>query len=122
MLGKVERKKEIFHRKLKGDPVGEDAFGRPVVEGDILVFSTNYGRSADLRIIKIVETVKDDGYGANKLKVKLKIKRISREWCGKDKGWNLQDRTSFIQKLDNAYLLEDPPQFILDYFEEAEDE
>jgi hypothetical protein len=114
----MDRTKTLFTRKLKGDPVGEDAFGRPVVEGDILVFSTNYGRSADLRLIKIVETVEDNGQWAKPGAVKLKIRRVSREW--RSNGWELQETVSYITKLDNTFLLEEPPQFVLDLFEEAD--
>jgi hypothetical protein len=117
----MDRTKTLFTRKLKGEPVGEDAFGRPVVEGDILVFSTNYSQSADLRLIKIVETVEDTGRWAKPGAVKLKIRRVSREWAG-GRGWNMQDTVSYITKLDNTFLLEDPPQFVLDLFEEADNE
>ena len=116
----MDRTKILFTRKLKGDPVGEDAFGRPVVEGDILLYAATYSQAADLRVIKVVEAVADNGQWAKPGAVKLKIRRVSREW--RSKGWELQETTSYITKLDNTYLLDEPPQFVLDLFEEADNE
>ncbi len=118
-----KRGKEIFHRKLKGDPVGHDAFGRPVMEGDFLVFAAGVDRSAQLRIIRIVETLEDKGYNRNKQGIKLRIERIQRGSFGSFGEWRVQPKTSTIQKLENTYLLDPVPQFILDIYEKGpEDE
>lgn len=114
------RRKEEFHRKLKGAPIGHDAFGRPILEGDLLLFAAKRGTDSEMRVIKVVETLRDDGYGANKDKVKFRIKRAERGWCSPRK-WELQERTSMIQRIDETFLLEDPPQFIIDLFEEDTD-
>jgi len=122
MTGKVkrERKKEEFTRKLKGDPIGYDAFGKPILEGDILLFAASQYRTAELRVIQVVETLVDEGYGANDQKIKFRIKRATRTGWGQKAGnWTLQKTTSIIKRLENVFLLENPPQHILDLFEEG---
>jgi hypothetical protein len=111
------RDKEIFTRKLKGNPIGHDAFGRPILEGDLLLFAAKQGTDSELRVIKVVETMKDESYWAKDNAVKFRIRRAERVRYGANKGvWELQDTKSIITRLDETFLLDDPPQFILDLF------
>ena len=109
----ADKKKIVFERKLKGDPIGCDSFGRAVLEGDIMLFAATVGQSAEMRVIKVVETMTDHNE-----QVKFRIRRAERSWHS-DK-WTLQERKSIIQNLHNTYLLEDPPQELIDLFEEEE--
>ena len=114
----TDRKKEMFTRKLKGDPIGVDSMGKPVIEGDILLFAATVGQSAELRIIKVIETVADKGRWAQPNAVKFRIRRATH--CRHNNSWTLQDTKSFITRLESTYLLADPPQEILDLFEGVE--
>lgn len=119
----IDRKKEMFTRKLKGEPIGQDSFGRDVLEGDILLFAAKVGTDSEMRVIKVIETVPDKGYGAKPGAVKFRIRRAERCRWGKGKGaWTLQDTKSFITRIEDTYLLEDPPQMILDLFEGVDNE
>ena len=115
----TDRAKTEFTRKLKGDPIGYDSWGRAVIEGDILLFAATVGRAAEMRVIKVTETLPDKGHWAKEGAVKFRIRRAERSWH--DDTWTLQERTSIITKLENTYLLDNPPQKLIDLFEEVED-
>lgn len=110
-----DRTKDLFTRKLKGDPIGHDCFGRPVLEGDILLFAAKVGTDSEMRVIKVIETIPDNSRWAQPGSVKFRIRRAERDW-NSDR-WSLQSRKSIITRIDETYLLEDPPQMILDLFE-----
>ena len=116
----TDKKKVVFERKLKGDPIGYDSFGRAVVEGDIMLFAATVGQSAQMRVIKVVETLPYEKGSAMEAggAVKFRIRRAER--CWNSDTWTLQERKSIIQNLHNTYLLEDPPQELIDLFEEEE--
>ena len=116
----MDKTKELFKRKLKGEPIGQDSFGRDVLEGDILLFAATVSQSAEMRVIKVIETVADKGAWAKPGAVKFRIRRARRGW-GEDVHWTLQKRASFITKLENTYLLDNPPQELIDIFEEEEE-
>lgn len=115
----TNKAKEIFTRKLKGDPIGHDCFGRPVLEGDILLFAAKVGTDSEMRVIKVVDTLKDESYWAQPGAVKFRIRRA--EYCRHSKTWTLQPTKSIITRLDATFLLEEPPQYIADLFEEDND-
>ena len=112
----TSRDKTEFTRKLKGEPIGYDSWGRAIIEGDILLFAATVGQAAEMRVIKVTETLADKS-GRNVGSVKFRIKRAERGW-GENATWTLQERTSIITKLENTYLLDNPPQKLIDLFDE----
>ena len=114
----TDRKKILFERKLKDDPIAHDVLNRPLVEGDFIIYAAQNGHRSELRVAKIIEAVSNDNayVGDN---VKVRIQRCQKDnWSGTGRKWKLQDRPSFFQRLDNSYWLEEPPQEILDLFNE----
>ena len=114
------KKRLLFERKLRDDPIAYDVLNNPLIEGDIIIYAASDGHKAQLRVAKILEAVenKNKYVGDN---VKVKIRRCEPGYRKSTREWELQERPSFFQRLDNSYLLENPPQEILDLFEEVDD-
>jgi len=114
-----ERKKTEFEAKLKGDPIAYDAFGKAIFKGDIVFFAATVGRAAELRVIKILETIETTNSWNDEPTVKLRVRRAERGW-GKDGEWSVASTKSIVQKLENMALIGEPPQRLIDLFEEAD--
>lgn len=116
----TDRKKVLFERKLKDDPIAYDVLNRPLVEGDFILYACQNGHRSELRVAKIIEAVPNNSNWADD-NVKVKIRRCEKRggWREASRVWELQERTSFFQRLDNSYWLEEPPQEILDLFDES---
>lgn len=118
----TDRKKELFERKLKDDPIAYDVLNRPLVAGDFILYAAQNGHSAQLRVAKILEAMPNNSTWATD-DVKVRIQRCEKGGYYNDKAsrtWRLQPRPSIFQRLDNSYWLEEPPQEILDLFEDEE--
>jgi hypothetical protein len=117
-MAKKTKAKIVFERKLRDDPIAYDVLNNPLIEGDIIIYAAQDGHRAELRVAKIIQAVENKSRW-QKEQVKVKIKRCNKGgWSGASRTWELQERTSFFTRLDNSYLLENPPQEILDLFDE----
>ena len=111
--------KIVFERKLRDDPIAYDVLNKPLIEGDIIIYAAQNGHRAELRVAKIVEAVENKNkWSTENTKVKIKRCEKNNGWREAGREWELMERTSFFQRLDNSYLLENPPQKILDLFDE----
>lgn len=120
----TEKSKErlLFERKLRDDPIAYDVLNNPLVEGDIIIYAAQCGHSSELRVAKIIEA-KENTNEFQKDRAKVKIRRCEKSgWRGASRTWKLQERPSYFTRLDNSYLLENPPQEILDLFAGVEEE
>ena len=117
----TEKSKEriLFERKLRDDPIAYDVLNNPLIEGDIILYAAQDGHRSELRVAKILAAVVNKNQ-YQKDSVKVKIKRCEKGgWRGASRTWKLQERTSYFKRLDNSYLLENPPQEILDLFDDG---
>ena len=114
------KKRILFERKLRDDPIAYDVLNNPLIEGDIIIYAAQDGHSAELRVAKILEA-KENTNKFSKERAKVKIRRCEKMgWKGASREWTLMAKPSFFTRLDNSYLLENPPQEILDLFDETE--
>lgn len=113
-----DRKKVLFERKLKDDPIAYDVLNRPLVEGDFIIYACQNGHRTELRVAKILEAMpNNDAFASGDVKVKIQRCEKKRGWMEASREWELKSRPSFFQRLDNSYWLEEPPQEILDLFD-----
>jgi len=114
------KKRILFERKLRDDPIAYDVLNNPLIEGDIILYAAQDGHRSELRVAKILLAVENKNQ-YQKDSTKVKIKRCEKGgWRGASREWKLQERTSYFTRLDNSYLLENPPQEILDLFNEED--
>ena len=113
------KKRILFERKLRDDPIAYDVLNNPLIEGDIIIYAASDGHKAQLRVAKILEAMENKNkYIGDSAKVK--IRRCEPGYGKSTREWVLQERPSYFQRLDNSYLLENPPQEILDLFDETD--
>jgi len=117
-MAEKSKKRILFERKLRDDPIAYDVLNNPLVEGDIILYAAQDGHSSELRVGKILSAVENKNTYQKEL-VKVKLRRCEKQgWRGASREWKLQERASYFTRLDNSFLLENPPQEILDLFKE----
>ena len=53
------KKRLLFERKLRDDPIAYDVRNNPLIEGDIIIYAASDGHKAQLRVAKILEAVEN---------------------------------------------------------------
>ena len=114
-----DKKRILFERKLKDEPIAYDVLNKPIVEGDFILYACQNGHRAELRVAKIIESVENKNkYSTERAKVKIRRCEKRGGWTRASRDWELMAKPSYFTRLDNSYLLENPPQEILDLFDE----
>lgn len=117
------REKQVFVAKLKGDPIGEDAFGNAIFLDDIIAYATTHGTSATLKFGKITKLLEKEhlrrdrsGQVVRNRFVKVQVRTVS-QWY---KDWKVGGLG--MPNTANALLIKEPPQEIIDLLEQFENE
>jgi hypothetical protein len=100
--------KDRFMAKLRGDPIGQDALGRDVFIGDLVTYAVTSYQSALLRFGRVISLKGDKNPVLN-------VRLVSWDW--RTNVWAVGNvgRASTVR---NILRLDDPPQQLLDLFEE----
>lgn len=116
-----ERDKHVFVAKLKGEPIGEDAFGNALFISDIIAYATTHGTSATLKFGKITKLLEKEslhrdrsGQVVRRQFVKVQVRTVTR-WCNDWKVGGLG-----MPNTANALLVKEPPQEIINLLEQFE--
>lgn len=117
------REKKVFVAKLKGEPLGEDSLGNELFVGDIIAYATTQDTSATLKFGKIIKLMEQErvhrnpnGQMMRKQFVKVQVRTV-RRWTN-----NWQTGGLGVPNTNNAILMRDPPQEIIDLLEQFENE
>lgn len=116
-----EKDKFLFEQKLKDGPIAYDVLNKPIAKGDFILYACQNGHRAELRVAKIIESMENkDKFSKERAKVKIRRCEKRGGWTRASREWELVQRPSYFTRLDNSYLLENPPQEILDLFDESD--
>jgi len=114
----TDKDKQVFKDILKGNWVPEDVFGTPMVVGELLLYATGGGGGAICwRVGKIIEVVVKKRDWGNGIMHKLKL-RSAQKWGTE---WQMVDRYTYLTNVNNAFVLTDPSEIIVELFKDAND-
>ena len=127
-----ERKKTVFERELRGDPVGYDMLGNPLIEGDYVAYASSAGsHRIDMKLGKIISVVEGivrvwrRGNWNPEATTKIKIHRVEcRTGADGTTEWTRGHRPSRLSNFTHVIRIHesDLPERVLNIFAEMENE
>lgn len=121
-----DRKKQVFEKTLRGEPVGYDMLGRPLIEGDVVAYATGSGsRQVDIKLGKILEvTRKYKSEWTDEKVTKIRVQRVEKGWGRNNDTWVRGARASYLSNFDHVIRMEadELPERVTELFEGAADE
>lgn len=101
MTDQKDKAKQDLIRTLRGDPAGEDIFGRLLYPGDFIVYGVNDGT---LKIGQVVQVKEKDSRFYNKL-VQIRTYRRQYDVAGKSISWKRGSLTQLTRFKTKAYKI-----------------
>ena len=111
------RDKDAFMKRLKGEPVAEDAVGNVLYIGDIIAYSTTVAQSAVLKFGRIEKVVKKVRRGGTVPFAKIHVRGVVKDYNGH---WEVSGIG--CPHPSNAILMTEPPKMITELLDKFENE
>jgi hypothetical protein len=112
MTDATNEAKDKFVRKLKGELVGRDAVDNDLFVGDIILYATTVGQSAELKAGRITKVSNTERGG-----LKVQVRTVVKGYNGK---WSVGGLGTLSKCKYNAVLWKDPAPEIIEMLDAAE--